>query len=175
MKGSVPQDCPLIQTATVCSESPNYSHLCGCRLGAPMILSSGLIICYDSQNSGKHVFIFISLLLRLIHRASQVVLVVKNLPANAGNVRDTSSTLGLGRTPGEGRATHSSILAWRIPWTEEPGKLLSTGLQRVGHKLKRFTTHLEDIIKDTDEQPDEEIRRVRSGRVHSAETLSLWS
>ena len=30
-------------------------------------------------------------------------------------------------------ATHSSILAWRIPWTEEPGGLRSTGLQRVGH------------------------------------------
>ena len=29
-------------------------------------------------------------------------------------------------------ATHSSILAWRIPWTEEPGRLQSTGLQRVG-------------------------------------------
>ena len=30
-------------------------------------------------------------------------------------------------------ATHSSILAWRIPWTEEPGRLQSTGSQRVGH------------------------------------------
>ena len=30
-------------------------------------------------------------------------------------------------------ATHSSILAWRTPWTEEPGRLQSTGLQRVGH------------------------------------------
>ena len=30
-------------------------------------------------------------------------------------------------------ATHSSILAWRIPWTEEPGRLLSMGSQRVGH------------------------------------------
>ena len=33
----------------------------------------------------------------------------------------------------EGMATHSSILAWRIPWTQEPGGLLSVGLQRVGH------------------------------------------
>ena len=30
-------------------------------------------------------------------------------------------------------ATHSSILAWKIPWTEEPGRLQSMGLQRVGH------------------------------------------
>ena len=33
----------------------------------------------------------------------------------------------------EGMTTHSSILAWRIPWTEEPGGLQSIGLQRVGH------------------------------------------
>ena len=33
----------------------------------------------------------------------------------------------------EGVATHSSILAWRVPWTEEPGGLQSMGLQRVGH------------------------------------------
>ena len=33
----------------------------------------------------------------------------------------------------KGKATHSSIHAWRIPWTEEPGRLQSTGSQRVGH------------------------------------------
>ena len=33
----------------------------------------------------------------------------------------------------KGRATHSSILAWRIPWTEEPGELQSIESQRVGH------------------------------------------
>ena len=46
---------------------------------------------------------------------------------------DTSSIPGSGRTPGgQVMATHSSILAWRIPWTEEPGRLQSTGSQRVG-------------------------------------------
>ena len=35
----------------------------------------------------------------------------------------------------KGMATHSSIVAWRNPWTEEPGGLQSTGLQRVGHDL----------------------------------------
>ena len=35
----------------------------------------------------------------------------------------------------KGTATHSSILAWRMPWTEEPGRLQSMGLQRVGHDL----------------------------------------
>ena len=54
---------------------------------------------------------------------SQVALVVKNLPANAGNAGDAGSIPGSGISPGEGMATHSSILAWRIPWTEEPGGL----------------------------------------------------
>ena len=53
-----------------------------------------------------------------LNQSSQVVLVVKNLPDNAGNQRDPGSVPGLGRFPGEGKATHSSILAWKIPWTE---------------------------------------------------------
>ena len=62
----------------------------------------------------------------------QVVQVVKNPPANAGDARDTGSIPGSGRSP-DGMATHSSILAWRIPGTEEPGGLQSLGSQRVGH------------------------------------------
>ena len=54
--------------------------------------------------------------------------VVKNLPANAG---DMGLILGLRRSHGEGMATHSSILAWEIPWTEELGGLQFMGLQRV--------------------------------------------
>ena len=54
---------------------------------------------------------------------------VKNLPANAGNMGDGSSIPGLGRSPEEEMANHSSILAWRIPWTEEPGGLQSMGSQ----------------------------------------------
>ena len=42
-------------------------------------------------------------------------------------------SLGPEDLPEEGMATHSSILAWRIPWTEEPGGPQSTGSQRVGH------------------------------------------
>ena len=55
---------------------------------------------------------------------------VKNLPCHAG---DPGSIPGLGRSLEEGAATHSSILAWRIPRTEEPGGLQSMGSQRVGH------------------------------------------
>ena len=56
--------------------------------------------------------------------------IVKNLPAKQETwVR----SLGLEGPLEKGMATHSSILSWRIPWTEEPGRLQSTGSQRVGH------------------------------------------
>ena len=54
---------------------------------------------------------------------------VKNPLANAGDIRDVGLIMGQG-DPLEGMVTHSSILAWRIPWTEEPGGLSSAGLQR---------------------------------------------
>ena len=53
--------------------------------------------------------------------------------ASANNAGDPDSNPGSGRSPGEGNVTHSSILAWRIPWTEEPGRLQSMRSQRVGH------------------------------------------
>ena len=62
-----------------------------------------------------------------------MVLVVKNLPANAGDVRDTVQSLGQEDPLEKGMATHSGILAWRIPWTEESGRLQSTGSHRVRH------------------------------------------
>ena len=58
---------------------------------------------------------FFSGLLTIAIRASQVALVVKNPPADAGDIREAGSVPGLGRSPGGGHATHSSILAWRIP------------------------------------------------------------
>ena len=54
---------------------------------------------------------------------------VMNLPANAEDVRDKDSILGWEDPLEEGMATHSSMLAWRIPWTEEPVGLQSVGLQ----------------------------------------------
>ena len=61
---------------------------------------------------------------------------IKNLPANAGDTRNTVRSLGWEYPLEEGMATHSSILAWRIPWIEEPGGLQSMGLQRDGHRVK---------------------------------------
>ena len=53
---------------------------------------------------------------------------VKNLPAIQ---EELGSILGSGRSPGEGMATYSSIVAWRMPWTEEPGRQQYMGSQRV--------------------------------------------
>ena len=62
------------------------------------------------------------------HWASLVAQSIKNLPA----MQETQvQPLGWEDPLENGMATHSSILAWRIPWTEEPGKLQSMGLQRV--------------------------------------------
>ena len=56
--------------------------------------------------------------------------VVNDLPS----AQETGVQLRVWEDPLEkGMATHSSILAWRIPWTEEPGELQSMGTQRVGH------------------------------------------
>ena len=63
--------------------------------------------------------------------ASQVTQMVKNLPA----VWETQvRSLGWKDPLEKGMAMHTSILAWRIPWTEEPGGLQSMGFQRVDHK-----------------------------------------
>ena len=67
---------------------------------------------------------------------------VQSLPANAGDTRDSVSIPGLGRTPGVGMATQPSILAWRLPWTEEPGGLKPMGSQRV-KMTERLSTHTE--------------------------------
>ena len=66
--------------------------------------------------------------------------VVKNLLANAG---DTGLIPGWGRSLKKETATHSSILAWEIPWAEEAGRLQSMWLQRVGHNL---VTEHDDIM-----------------------------
>ena len=71
-----------------------------------------------------------------------VTQLVKNLPA----VQETQvCSLGWEDPLEKEMANHSSIIAWRIPWTEEPGGLQSIGSQRVGHNLvnKPPTTHSE--------------------------------
>ena len=67
--------------------------------------------------------------------------VVKNLPANAGDTGEVDSISGWEDSLEDKMATHSSILAWRIPSTEEPGRLM--GSQRVGHS--RATKHARPV------------------------------
>ena len=64
--------------------------------------------------------------------------VVKNPPTYSGvsgATGDVGSISGLGRSPGKEMTTHSSILAWKIPWTGKPGGLQSMGSQRVRYNL----------------------------------------
>ena len=58
---------------------------------------------------------------------------IKKPPANAGEVRDVDLIPEWGRPPGRGHGNPLSILAWRIPWTEEPGRLQLIGSHRVRH------------------------------------------
>ena len=58
---------------------------------------------------------------------------VKNLSAVKEMEETWVQSLGWEDPPEEGMATHSSILAWRIPWTEESGRLRSMGSQRIRH------------------------------------------
>ena len=57
----------------------------------------------------------------------------KEIAYSAGDTGDVGLIPGLGRSPGEENGTNSSILAWKIPWTEEPGGLQPMGSQSVGH------------------------------------------
>ena len=78
--------------------------------------------------------------------ASQVSLVINNLPANAGDVRDAGSIPGSGRSSGGGHGNLLQCFCWRIPWTEERGGLQSMGSQRVGHDWHDPAQHREHVI-----------------------------
>ena len=67
---------------------------------------------------------------------------VKNPPANTGDVGDMGPSLGREDALEEGMAPHSSILAWRIPWTEEPG-----GLQSMGRRVRLDRAHTHHLIR----------------------------
>ena len=76
------------------------------------------------------VFFYFFTVIFTFHWASLVAQMIKRPPA----MQETQSqSLGWENPLEEGMATHSSILAWRIAWTEEPGELQSMGLQRAGH------------------------------------------
>ena len=87
--------------------------------------------CHATHSRTKPSFHQPLLLAQASPYTSQVALVVKNPPANTGDMRDMGSTPGSGDPLEEDTTTPTSILAWRIPRTEEP-KGLQARLQRVG-------------------------------------------
>ena len=82
----------------------------------------------EKRKKGDGEWAFFFLLVVVLFWASQVALVVKNLPANAGYVRDAGSIPGSGRCLGVGNGNLLQYWAWRILWTKEPGES-----QRVRH------------------------------------------
>ena len=68
--------------------------------------------------------------------------VVKNLPASSGDTGDVGLASGSGRTTGIVNAACSGVLAWEIPWTEEPGRLQSMGSQGVEHDWVHTCIHI---------------------------------
>jgi len=86
----------------------------------------GVLCCLDCKYLSPEI---IHILLSII-RASLVAQTVKNLPAIW---ESWVQSLGWEDPLEKGKATHSSILAWKIPWTEEPGELQSMGSQRLRH------------------------------------------
>ena len=92
---------------------------------------------------------------------SPVAQMVKNLPA----VKDTQAlSLGWEDLLEEWIASHSSILVWRIPWTEEPGGLQSVGSQRVGH----------DSVTDIQHTHIQVLREVLQNLHYGWEFLTTW-
>ena len=70
---------------------------------------------------------------------------VKNLPTNTGDIRNVGLIPEWEDPLEEGMGTHSSILAWRISWTEEPHRLQSIGSQREGHNWRDLAHTQEDF------------------------------
>ena len=74
-------------------------------------------------------------------RASQVALVVENLPANAGDIRETVPNPGLGRSLGVGNGNLFQNACCRIPWTEEPCKIQSMWFAKSQTRLEHLSVH----------------------------------
>ena len=73
--------------------------------------------------------------------------VVKNLPPNAGEIRNMGSIPESCRSPGESHGNHSSILVWKISCTEDPGGLQSIGSQRVKLDSSNLAHNIEERSK----------------------------
>ena len=77
--------------------------------------------------------VLIFVIVFILKRRKLASLVAQTVKVSAYNAGDPGSIPGWGRSLEKEMATHSSILAWKIPWAEEPDRLQSMGSQRVGH------------------------------------------
>ena len=127
------------QSTTISSQDPQLNFICKDPVSKQDDVESPRIRTWTCLLQGHHATltaVFWHFLPQedflYLHRDTRIPggSVVKNLPASAGDTADAGS-IPLGREdPLEGgRATHSSTLAWRIPWTEEPGGLQFMGSQ----------------------------------------------
>ena len=82
--------------------------------------------------------------------ASPMTQQVKNPPAMRESQEMMAQYLDWDDLLEKEMATHSSILVWKIPWTEEPGGLQSMGSQRVGHDLVNERTHAHSKLSETE-------------------------
>ena len=105
------------------------------------------------------------------HQASLVAQMVKKLTANAG---DPGLILGSGRSLEKEMATHSSILAWRIPWTEEPGGLRSMVLQKVRHDWATNTFIFFPLLASRLHLEVPQVPQTHDQHRISLSTWSLW-
>ena len=104
------------------------------QLSHPYIITGKTIALARWTYVGKVMSLLFNMLSRLVLISYlMVALAVKNLPDNAGDTRDAVPSLGQEDPLEEVMATHSSVLAGRIPQTEEPGGLQSIRSQRLGH------------------------------------------
>ena len=75
----------------------------------------------------------------------------KEFACNSGDAEDVRLIPGSGKSSGVGNATHSSILAWKIPWTEEPGRLQSKGIF-INYIILSFNMHVYLIYMYVDQR-----------------------
>ena len=125
-------------------KAPYYLWTMRVKCNVMRVKMVGFIPYHMSQTIDSHPSVPTGIGSRTLHRFQNlhilmfvmVTQMVKNLPA----LQETwVRSLGWEDPLEEGMATHSSTLAWRIPWTEEPGRLQSIGLQRVGCNWATFT------------------------------------
>ena len=86
-----------------------------------------------AEEGHLHLLLSINMIKMIVHRPTLGFPGGSEIKASARNAGNLGSIHGLGRSPGERNGNPLQYSSWRIPWTEDPGGLQSTGSQRVGH------------------------------------------